>query len=474
MAELAPREPVVARGVRWGFRLPAIAVTAGVFLVVVGSFVALSWLRFPWMPQELSTLPWSDPVGSFAALGFLLGTSHSLARSVFLRRAGRVELSEAGVAIRGRGIRTKKMAWTELESYSDAHPSRIDLIRIRRGDRVSWPQDAIPTRDEATRTAVLGFLDGEGLRRVDRAHSMPRVVLRMLVVGCVAAAVVADVIYFGFYAKRARFDRLALGELSREEAAALISESVTVRPLIRPRIGADDKLGVGVVAAFPPVLSFQPQRWVTFGFAMRVEVDGQPLVARGLGNKMGVLIDARTLAAWSFFWAVRGGYPTYTFLPNLARLEPGRHSIHVVSGLSDGDLECDKETFATIEVVPGSLVETIRLVPGPIPETTITGPIRYDVLFPEIRFLRDLDRAIAARLDFLEGEKPIQSGHFFARAGSSGGLFEWGGLGPTLPRGHHVLKVRFTPDRAFAFEQDGETTEILGETFERELVVDVP
>jgi hypothetical protein len=470
------RETVVVRGLSWGFCLPTFAVAAAALLVAVGFLVAISRVAFPWMPQDASALLWSEPVLPLSVLAFLVGVSASLAKSVFVKRAGRVELTDEGVVFRRRGIFSRKIAWPELEAYGDAHASEIDLVR--RGLRHPRPADAIPARDEATRTAVLGVLDGHGLRRVEVPRAEWPALVRAATVG-LASSLLLVVAIHAFNARRRRFDDLAAGRLSDAQATALVTESFTVKCGIRPKIGADDALVVRHTWTFRPVLSLDPVRVAKVDMTLRIEVDGRvqwETKQTGVAAPLCPFLDARKVAAWRRLWQFPAGFPNNANVPLWHRLSPGPHSVRVVTGFQMNNGACTKETLQTFEVVPGSdAAESIRLVPGAVPEFTLEALPSSDVFTPRLVLARDLEHALSVREDFFEGEKLFASGKFFARAHGRSSQGEWGGPAPNqLPSGHHVLKVRFTPDQKFAFDRDAEVTEILGETFERELVVDVP
>jgi hypothetical protein len=468
------RAPLVVRGWSWAWLIPAFAIPFGVGLLALGFLVALSQLGLPWTPANSSALLWREPVVPLSVLAFLLGASHSLAKSLFVRRSGHVELSDKGVVFRRRGLLTRRLAWKDLEAYSDAHTSSIDIIR--RGRRLPRPGDAIPAGEEAARTAVLGVLDTHGLHRVEGTRAWGSLV-RASVVGGACALLVVFLIYFE-NARRRKFEALAAGTLSSADAAALVSESVAVQVVVRKVIGAEDGFDVEVACRAPPVVSLSsyPERWADGQASTRIEIDGRDVMS-GLekspevGGPMPFLLH---LPAANFDLAHDAdALWSYPIPPSVHHLSPGRHSVCVVTRLKIDSGECLKETLTELEVVPGSLVSTLRPARGDRTYDSCWVEASPTGCMPGFRLWAPLACTTAVRIDVVEGDNPLTSGRYLVRARHWQTVSEWQDV-LMLARGHHVLKLRFTPDPRFAFERDADATDFLADTFEHEVTVDVP
>jgi hypothetical protein len=458
-------EKVVARGPWYGWRVPSFAGSGCGGLFVLVSILALG--RLPWAVAGSEKLFANAPLLTASVVVFALAVSYSLAKSVFLARAGRVELDDEGIVFR-RGLFLKtRVAWSALEGFSDASSGRVDLVK--KGERFARPSLAIPTRDDASRAAVLAALDAHGLRRLE-ASSRGRRLVRAAVAGVVAVLVFDGAVYLA----NARYRRLHAmwpRRFSFEEDCAFVDGCTSVRHLVRPVIGSEDLLYVESRPALHTAAFFVLEEQVSLDLVTHVEVDGAPVASSpdrvGFGYRIG---------GWWFLY----GAPSFSAQSQFGPLTPGHHVLRLVSNVYVKSGTAAKVTTTSIDVVPGSIAaRTVKLVRGPVPPVSVEARWSSGRWYPMVGY-EDRSHALAMRVDFLEGGTELGRGALVAPAPAWGNQFLRGPGGkffqePKLTKGHHVLVARFTPDPKLAFENDVEITEILGfETFEREVVVDAP
>jgi hypothetical protein len=476
-------EKVVARGPWYGWRVPSLAASACGGGLVLASILALG--RLPWAIEGSGKLFADAPLAAASVVVFAVGASYMIARSIFIARAGRVELDDEGIVFQRGFIVKKRVAWSELEAFSDASSGRVDLVK--KGEGFARPWLAIPTRDDATRAAVLAALDAHGLRRVEVSLRGRRLV-RAAVVGVAAVLVFNGAVYVANHRYRrlkamstrkpsvedSQLKAMSPRKLSVEDSEFL-ADRVSVQARVRTVIGADDDLSIEI----HPELSrgpefFEPVQHIALYLSSEVEIDGAR-VPRGTGRcGFGYDIGGGQ-------WSGPASYQTQIRLdPSLHRLTPGHHVLRVISSVSVGGGTCVKTTTIPLEVEPGSLVaQTVKLLPGPSPELTVRPDgISRGEWYLRIHFKRP-ERALAMRVEILESDTTLARGVIFVPAHAWGDQAIEDSRGYALrvscrPSGRHVLKARFTPDPKVALSHDTRTTEILGESFEREFVVDVP
>jgi hypothetical protein len=462
------RAPVVARGAWYGWRLPSLAAAACAGALVLVSIVALATRHVPWSIEGSDKLfAGAPPVLSASIVVFALAAAYSLAKSVFIARAGRVVIDDDGVVLKRGLFRRTRVAWSELEAYSDASSGRVDLVK--KGESFARPKLAIPTRSDETHAAVLAALDAHGLRRIE-VSSRGRRLARAAIAGAGALLVLFAVLHVA-NARYRKFEELANRRLPPADTAALLSETVSIRYVVRPVIGAED----GICLEIRPVVLNVPgilveRSGVFVHLTTQVELDGKSI------SKTRSTLNSDSGDPFSFYDPVNH-FPYGDVVRSSARgLAPGRHELHLISSLkmvmSNG--ECVKESRIPIEIVEGSLAEkNVKLVRGIVPDFFVEVDPRAERL--EIGVNNDLPRALAARMECLEGEKVLVSDTLFWRA-QRGPISEFhSDWYPKLSPGRHVLKVRLTPDPKSVYQNsNSDVTEILGETFEREVVVDVP
>lgn len=467
-----------------GWRVPSLMGGGCAALAVVGTIAGLAAVHLPWMLPISSGLESHLRAQRLLAL-FALGAGYSLAKTHSLRRAGRASFSPGGVVFRGKGLLERVVPWSQLDRYADGSPAAVELLR--RGE--TWPRAAlaIPTPDEATRTAVLRELDAHGLVRVEGSHP-GRTVGRAVVAGTLVV-LLALAVHFVATARYRAICALWHGTLSEAEASAALEDLVTVRHLVRPVIGTEDSLFVeehhawvrdisqGLDASFetgarfysgPDVRHFKGfdplsgyMDWLETDATTDLDVDGRPLAKESWSvdslddryNPVEFYVDSR----------VHG-------------LAPGRHELRFVTHLRTQFGACTKEERRTIEVVPGSIAaRTVKLVAGECADLSVrVDSNRWCYVFQESGRRRSLFGRVEISEDgrLLGEAKLIFQGDRAGRALviGPGKTFEL----PTLTRGRHVLTFRFTPDARVAFENDVNVTEILGSPFERALVLEVP
>jgi hypothetical protein len=468
-------EKVVARGAWFGWRLPSLAASGCGGLLVLVSIFALSFARLPWTIRGSEKLFAEAPLATTSVVVFALAASYVIAKSVFVRGAGRVEMDDEGIVFqRGLFLKTR-VAWSALEGFSDASSGRVDLVK--KGESFARPELAIPTGDDATRAAVLAALDAHGLRRVEVSPRGRRLV-RAAVAGAVAVAAFPPALHVANWPYR-RLHELNAVRSGMCVPDDFVADCVTLRHRFRTVIGTDDALFVETRARYPGVPAFfVPEESLGLSVLTEVAIDGEVVQStRSSGNTF-----SYKLGGWEWIAEMLEGYDhdrSWLLLaPSAHRLTPGRHRLRIASGACIGLSTCEKWTDTQIDVVPGSAVASaIKVVHGEKPKVTVAARAYGSSAWDLIANHEQLPHAIAARVELLENGRTIMAGTFLTPELTPAGRtikFE-SVFAPRLPRGHHALTARFTPDPKLAFENDVEITEILGfETFEREFVVDAP
>ncbi len=460
-----PSGPLVVTGSRLGWLVPTLAAALGAALLALGSVLALGQLHLPWMlPASLVANPLVAPIVVVFAAAF----AAALVRPTFLARSGRVELGAERIVFRRRGLLHRSVAWSELEAYTDASSASVGLLR--RGERASRARFAIPTRTEETRVRVLHLLDERGLRRVEVAARG-----RRLAWALVAGALAVLAFLVALHAVNARARRaLAIWASAKasDEDKAFLARTVHVRQRLRPAVGTEDALYIEGRVDFDKPARFLDSGREYFGIQIRerLEVDGAALATQSDQ-------DGYTLGGW-------GGVETNA-LPFRVRhrLPPGRHEVRIVTRVALGETRVEEETRATLEVAPGSVAASaVALVHGATPPLSLLDPTRLTGEGGDVQLLMFcpwLDHAMAFEVEVLDGATSIERGVLIEPAGR-GGLCgvattdtKWDLVLRRLGVGHHALTLRFTPSTKLAFENDATCTEIYGEPFEKDLVLDV-
>ncbi len=451
-------DSLTVSGAWYGWRLPTLAVAFLGGLVALGSVLALERLHLPWMlPGSLVEHPVVAPMAFVFAAGFAAG----LVKPFFMARAGTVTLSAEGVQWRGRF--RSFTAWSEIEAYSDALPMTVRLVR--RGKSVPSHKLGLPTRGEEARVQVLCFLDARGLRRVEVPPREIRL-WRGIATGLLAVAVVI----LPWYRVNEPYWRLLDLETGvvtpSAEDKAFLSRYLPVRFALRPKVGSADPFVITGERDFdfPEGMLVVPRAHALPAIMCRAEAEGREIGTARAGRSPDTI-----------FGQPRSGLAVFAWAHNLT---PGRQSIRVVANVSLGRVNFEKATDLTVEVIPGSIVaETIRLVPGPAPPLEARAQVTPGNVLPFFS-CKHLEHALAMDVAVLESgtciyegaamvepKGPLETGYL-----SDGALL----VGPNLPHGRHVLVFRFTPAPKWAFATTVDITEIYGEPFEKELVVDVP
>ncbi len=445
-------------GAWYGWRIPTLAVALLGGGLALGSVLALTRLNLPWMlPPWLVEHPLVAPVAFVFAAGFAAG----LVKPFFMARAGRVTLSPEGVQWRGRF--RSFTAWSEVEAYSDALPTTVRLVR--RGKSAPSHKLAIPTRGEEARVAVLRALDARGLRRVE-APPREMWLWRGIATGLLAVAAFVLVLDRVNARYRRLLDIETGASTPTEESAAFLSDCATAcRLALRASAGTEDEILINGTYDFAsPAGLFVPEARVDVHESCRTEVDGAVVGSMGPAH---------------FYYTLGTPRPPLMLQVIVPRrtLAPGRHAIRVVTQVRVGDVCCEKVNNFTVEIVSGSIAaQTVRLVRGSAPSLEVAA-FTHRGVYPYFS-CEHLEHALAMDVAILESGTSIARGLLIETKGpiERGALWGLGHGGPvefTLPSGQHVLEFRFTPDASVAFENSVEITEIYGEPFEKELVVDV-
>jgi hypothetical protein len=445
-------EPLVVRGAWYGWRVPSLASSGCGGLLAFGSILALTYGRIPWSIEGSETVFSQAPLAGACVVVFAVAATYSLAKSFFRARAGRIIIDDDGVLFTGL-IGETRVAWSELAGYSDSSGAHVDLA----------PRGlAIPTRDDATRAAVLAALDAHGLRRIE-VSSRHRTMARAAIAGALAIGIFVAAVHIANRRYR-RVDDLAAGSLPPTEVATAIDEVLEVRPIVRSPLGVDDSLRLEARYEVRPVPGFfVPKKTLTANVTTFIELEAS------------VELDGKTSSGGASTLNVSIGSPTdiLASIREAARMSTsgkhhlavGRHEAFVVSRVWVGkSISREKTTRVSFEVVPGSVAAShVKLVPGPIPDVRVEVYKNGGV---SIKYV-NVRPPLAARVECFENGASLAEDSFIA--GGTGTMF--GLLQPHLGIGHHVLTFRFTPNVPFAYDAD--VAEIQGETFEREVTVDV-